>query len=258
MLRLNEFAVEVTDDICCGTPARANGDAAELMKCIRSNVEAMQTPVDAGACIVTACTSCGYALKGDYAHLPTNGTLAASARKLASNTFDLGELLSGLLDAGELRTDFRPMHVKLAYHAPCHLKSQGIGRPWLRLLRAVPGVEIEEMKADCCGMAGTYGFKNEKYQISMDIGRELFERIKKYKPDAVVTECGTCEMQIEHGTGLRAIHPAEVLYDAYHMAAPTGNPRKCGRSDSNPRYSTVRGSLFLPCVRSTRKDDSCG
>ena len=241
LLRLNEFAVEVTDDICCGMPARANGEAAELMKCIQSNVEAMDGPVDAGACIVTACTSCGYALKGDYAHLPINGALAASAGKLASHTLDLGELLSGLLDAGELRTDFRTMHVKLAYHAPCHLKSQGIGRPWLRLLRAVPGVEIEEMKADCCGMAGTYGFKNEKYQISMDIGRELFERIEKYKPDAVVSECGTCQMQIEHGTGLRAIHPAEVLYDAYRTATPAGNPRECECGDSNPEIQQCNG-----------------
>ncbi len=216
LLRLNGFAVEVTPDVCCGTPASANGDATEMMNCVRENVAAMEGPVDAGACIVTACTSCGYALKGDYAHLPTNGTLAASARKLASNTYDLGELLTALLDGGELRTDFRPTPMKLAYHAPCHLKSQGIGRPWLRLLRAVPGVEIEEMKADCCGMAGTYGFKNEKYQISMDIGRELFERIKEYKPDAVVSECGSCQMQIEYGTGLKALHPAEILYAAYH------------------------------------------
>jgi len=215
LLRHNGFAVEVTPDVCCGTPAAANGDAAELMNCVRQNAAAMGPAIDAGDCIVTACTSCGYALKADYAHLPTNGALAASARKIAENTYDLGELLAGLLDTGELRTDFRPMAKKLAYHAPCHLKSQGIGRPWLRLLRAVPGIEIEEMKTDCCGMAGTYGFKNEKYQISLDIGRELFERIKEYKPDAVVTECGSCQMQIEHGTGLKALHPAEVFYAAY-------------------------------------------
>jgi glycerol-3-phosphate dehydrogenase subunit C len=211
LLRLNGFAVEVTPDVCCGTPARANGDAAEMMNCVRQNVAAMEAPIDAGACVVTACTSCGYALKGDYSHLPTNGMLAASAKKIASNTYDLGELLTELLEAGQLRTEFRPRPVKLAYHAPCHLKSQGIGRPWLRLLRAVPGIEIEEMKADCCGMAGTYGFKKEKYQISIDIGRELFERIKAYKPDAVVSECGSCQMQIEHGTGLKSLHPAEIL-----------------------------------------------
>ena len=215
LLRLNGFSVEVTADICCGTPGGANGDAAELMNCVKQNVAAMEKPIDAGACIVTACTSCGYALKADYAHLPTNGALAASARKIAENTYDLGELLVGLMNDGKLRTVFSPKTMKLAYHAPCHLKSQGIGRPWLRLLRAMPGIEIEEMKADCCGMAGTYGFKNEKYQISLDIGRELFERIKEYKPDAAVTECGSCQMQIEHGTGLKALHPAEVLYSAY-------------------------------------------
>ena len=214
LLRLNGFRVEVTPDLCCGTPAGANGDAAELMNCVRKNVSAMGAPIEAGACVVTACTSCGYALKGEYSYLPENGTLAASARKIASNTYDLGELLTGLLDAGQLRTGFRPTPMKLAYHAPCHLKSQGIGRPWLRLLRTVPGIEIEEMKADCCGMAGTYGFKNEKYQISIDIGRELFERIKEYKPDAVVSECGSCQMQIEYGTGLTALHPAEILYAA--------------------------------------------
>jgi len=216
LLRCNGFAVEVAPDVCCGTPAGANGDTAEMMNCVKKNVAAMEALADAGVCIVTACTSCGYALKGDYAHLPSNGTgLAASAKKIAANTWDLGELLVALLDAGELRNDFRPQPMKLAYHAPCHLKSQGIGRPWLRLLRMVPGIEIEEMKADCCGMAGTYGLKKEKYQISMDIGRELFERIQEYKPNAVITECGTCQMQIDHGTGLKVLHPAEVLYAAY-------------------------------------------
>ncbi len=215
LLRLNGFAVQVTPDACCGTPAGANGDPAEMMNCVKKNVAAMERPVDAGACIVTACTSCGYALKGEYAHLPANGTgLADAARKIAGNTYDLGELLTELLDAGQLRTDFQPRTLRLAYHAPCHLKAQGVGRPWLRLLRAVPGIEVEEMKADCCGMAGTYGLKKEKYQISMDIGRELFERVKTFKPDAVVTECGSCQMQIEHGTGLNVLHPAEVLYTA--------------------------------------------
>jgi glycerol-3-phosphate dehydrogenase subunit C len=98
------------------------------------------------------------------------------------------------------------------------MKSQGIGRPWLQLLRAVPGIEIEEIKADCCGMAGTYGFKKEKYKISMDIGRDLFRGVLAYKPDLAVTECGSCQMQIEHGTHVRTLHPAEILYEAYQTS----------------------------------------
>jgi glycerol-3-phosphate dehydrogenase subunit C len=67
-------------------------------------------------------------------------------------------------------------------------------------------------------MAGTFGFKQEKYQISMDIGRELFDGIAAYGPEFVVTECGSCQMQIEHGTGLKALHPAAILLEAYQRA----------------------------------------
>ncbi len=217
LLRLNGFSVHVAPGICCGVPALANGDAMQFTSCVEGNIDAIMPAVERGARIVTACTSCGYVLKGDYAHAPVrDSALATQARKLSQATYDVAELLTELLDAGRLNVNFKPAKRKLAYHAPCHLKSQGIGRPWLRLLRAVPGIEIEEMKADCCGMAGTYGFKNEKYQISMDIGRELFEAIQQFQPDVVVTECGSCQMQIEHGTHLAAIHPAEILRAAYY------------------------------------------
>jgi glycerol-3-phosphate dehydrogenase subunit C len=216
LLRLNGFAVQVAPDICCGVPAVANGDVAQLTSCVESAVNAMMPAVERGARIVAACTSCGYALKGNYGHAPVqDAALAASARKLSEATYDVAELLVELQDAGLLNMNLKPAKRKLAYHAPCHLKSQGIGRPWLRLLRAVPGIAIEEIKADCCGMAGTYGFKKEKYQISMDIGRELFEGIREFQPDMVVTECGSCQMQIEHGTRLPTAHPAEVLAAAY-------------------------------------------
>lgn len=219
LLRTNGFSVNVASDICCGMPAIANGDTAQLNACVEGNVCEMVDAVDRGALIVTACTSCGYALKGDYAHLlQDHATLATAAQKVSGATYDLAELLVGLQEAGKLKTNFAPVTHRLAYHAPCHMKSQGIGRPWLQLLRAVPGIEIEEIKADCCGMAGTYGFKKEKYKISMDIGRDLFRGVLAYKPDFAVTECGSCQMQIEHGTHVRTLHPAEILYEAYQKS----------------------------------------
>jgi glycerol-3-phosphate dehydrogenase subunit C len=219
LLRINGFSVDVAPDICCGMPAIANGDAAQLTDCLERNTEFMAKAVDDGAVIVTACTSCGYALKGDYERLLENHSgLSGAAKKVSYNTYDLAELLVELQDNGTLNKNFGPAKHRLAYHAPCHMKSQGIGRPWLKLLRTVPGVEIDEIKADCCGMAGTYGFKNEKYQISIDIGRDLFRGILAYKPDLAVTECGSCQMQIEHGTRVRTAHPAEILYEAYQRA----------------------------------------
>jgi glycerol-3-phosphate dehydrogenase subunit C len=64
-------------------------------------------------------------------------------------------------------------------------------------------------------MSGTYGFKQEKYAVSMEIGRELFAHIRAAQPQMVATECATCQMQIEHGTTFKAIHPAEILLQAY-------------------------------------------
>jgi glycerol-3-phosphate dehydrogenase subunit C len=118
-------------------------------------------------------------------------------------------------DAGTLNTEFQTANMHLAYHAPCHQKSQGIGRPWFHLLRQIPGVTVDDIDAGCCGMSGTFGFKQEKYEVSMAIGRQLFDRINASQPEMVATECATCQMQIEHGTTYKAIHPAEIMLQAY-------------------------------------------
>ncbi len=205
--------VEIASEACCGVPALANGDAPEMLANVRSNVARLRADVERGTPIITACTSCSHMFKAEYARLlKDDERVAASAAKIAENTYDLAEFL--LERAGEPSGELQPVKMKLAYHAPCHLKGQGIGRPWLQLLRAIPGVQIDEISAECCGMSGTYGFKEEKYAISMEIGQELFAGIRAYRPDFAVSECGTCRMQIEHGTTVRALHPAEILHRA--------------------------------------------
>ena len=69
-------------------------------------------------------------------------------------------------------------------------------------------------------MSGTYGFKQEKYEVSMAIGKELFKSIDASQAEMVATECATCQMQIEHGTAVKAIHPVAVSYT--HLV------RRCG------------------------------
>jgi len=64
-------------------------------------------------------------------------------------------------------------------------------------------------------MSGNYGFKKDKYEISMKIGEKLFERIKTAAPDEVMSDCGTCRMQINHGTQAKSCHPIEILARAY-------------------------------------------
>ncbi len=216
LLQRNGFSAEIADTECCGVPAIANGDARLARNLARENLSRIAKQVGAGMSVVTACSSCGYMLKTRFGGLLEDDVeLAAAARRIAFQTFDIAELLMKKSDAGTLNINFETTSLRLAYHAPCHQKSQGIGRPWFHLLRQIPGVIVEDIDAGCCGMSGTYGFKQERYAVSMKIGRQLFDRINESRPQIVATECATCQMQIEHGTAFKAIHPVEILLQAY-------------------------------------------
>ena len=89
-----------------------------------------------------------------------------------------------LHDRGELRTDFEPLPMTVTYHAPCQQQGHGIGKPALDLMALVPELRVIENDATCCGVAGTYGLKHEKYEIAMDVGAGLFGQIADAGPDA--------------------------------------------------------------------------
>jgi glycerol-3-phosphate dehydrogenase subunit C len=216
LLERNGFAVEVAATDCCGVPAISNGQETLARDMARDNVRKMVTRVDEGMRVVTACSSCGYMLKTGFdGLLQKDAEFADAAKRVAAQTFDVGELLMLQSDDGKLNTAFQTANLHIAYHAPCHQRSQGIGRPWYHLLSQIPGVTVDDIDAGCCGMSGTYGFKQEKYGVSMAIGQQLFDGINAAQPQLVATECATCQMQIEHGTKFKAVHPVEILLQAY-------------------------------------------
>jgi glycerol-3-phosphate dehydrogenase subunit C len=136
------------------------------------------------------------------------------SEEIAQHLFDLFELLANSKESGNLKTNFRQLPLKVAYFAPCHLRVLGIGLPALEILRLIPGLKIDNIEADCCGMGGTFGFKKEKYEISQEIGKDLAEAIDRSKPEIVLTDCEGCRMQIRHLTGLKVLHPIQILRDA--------------------------------------------
>jgi glycerol-3-phosphate dehydrogenase subunit C len=101
-----------------------------------------------------------------------------------------------------------------AYHAPCHARNQGLARQAVETFRDVDGVEIEDVGDSCSGISGTYGWKAEKYDYSMEIGAEMFEHMEDADGEVGMTECPTCAMQMEHGTGYEVEHPLQLLEDA--------------------------------------------
>jgi glycerol-3-phosphate dehydrogenase subunit C len=122
-----------------------------------------------------------------------------------------------LAEAGQLKTDFNPIEAEFPYHSPCQLNAHNMGLPALDLMKMIPGVIINHVDADCCGIAGTYGYKKEKYQIGMDVGRPLFEQVIASGSDVAICDSETCRWQIGAATGAKMIHPVELIAYAYGL-----------------------------------------
>lgn len=174
------------------------------------NVPSLLSTVRSGSDIVFTSTSCGHMIKHEYSRL----LAIPNAEEVANRLYDLFEFLRNLKESGNLRTLFKEIPLKVAYFAPCHLRSLEIGLPALEILRLIPGLEIENIEADCCGLGGTFGFKKEKYDISQEIGKDLKEAIDRLSPEVILTDCEGCRMQIRHLTGLKVLHPIQILRDA--------------------------------------------
>ena len=174
------------------------------------NVPSLARAVHSGLDLVFSSTSCGHMIRHEYSHLLN----IPGAEEVAEHLFDLFEFLRNLKESGHLNAQFGELPLKAAYFAPCHLRSLNIGFPALEILQLIPNLRIDYIAADCCGLGGTFGFKREKYEISEEIGRDLSEAIDRLKPEIVLSDCEGCRMQIRHLTGLKVLHPIQILRDA--------------------------------------------
>ncbi|WP_407306346.1 anaerobic glycerol-3-phosphate dehydrogenase subunit C [Desulfosporosinus sp. SB140] len=216
VLERNGYDVIVPEFHCCGVPLQANGHFREVRDIIRKNLALMYSYLQADVPVITSCTSCGLALKEEYPKSEHPG-----AKHIGRQTYDLFEFLWKLHERGELAENFREVSLSLGYHAPCHLKAQGIGTPAVRLLRLIPGVRVNDLDGGCCGLSGSFGFKQERYDLAMQIGNPLFSRVRQgvteREFEVMITECGGCQVQIQHGSGAKTEHPIWIIMEAYGL-----------------------------------------
>jgi glycerol-3-phosphate dehydrogenase subunit C len=200
---------------CCGLPLQSNG----LFDDARAHVHALVADL-AGAGrdlpIVASSTSCGLMLKREAHEIL--GIQDAALADVGARMYDICEFLLDLHEAGELPTDFRPVPMKVPYHAPCQLRGHAIGTPAVELLRMIPGMTVVESDVACCGVAGTYGLKKEKYDIAMAVGKPLFDLVGRMHPPVAVCDSETCRWQISTATGVASVHPIALLHRAYGLA----------------------------------------
>ena len=204
------YAITVPKQKCSGTPMFANGRVDDARRHAKVNVEHLGNAIEEGCDIICTCSSCSLALRREYPDLFDLDGIDT----VAAHTYDALEYLRIHEDL-EAELDGATVDAPdMAYHAPCHSRNQGLGRQAVDLFENVDGVEITDVGDSCSGISGTYGWKSEKYETSMEIGAEMFEHMEAADAERGMTECPTCAMQMEHGTGYEITHPIQLLEQA--------------------------------------------
>jgi glycerol-3-phosphate dehydrogenase subunit C len=194
---------------CCGVPLIANGFIDKAKKQARVNAGALEEAViDRGIPVVATSSSCTFTLRDEYPHLLGVDTSAVRDRVELATRY-----IYRLLSEGK-NLPLKSLPLRIAYHTPCHMEKMGWTAYTLALLQRIPGIELVVLESQCCGIAGTYGFKSENYQTSQAIGASLFEQIEASGVDLVVTDCETCKWQIEMSTSKKCEHPITLLAQA--------------------------------------------
>ncbi|MCB0204889.1 MAG: anaerobic glycerol-3-phosphate dehydrogenase subunit C [Anaerolineae bacterium] len=211
------YEVVVPEQGCCGLPLLNNAEFPVAAKYHERNLNWLVPYARQGYAIVGTSTSCTLTLKEEAPEMLDMHS--PEAHDLTMAVWDMFEWLMELRDEDQLKTDFQPLDMVLPYHAPCQYRAHKIGSPALEIMSLIPELDIRESHARCCGGAGTYVYKKEKYQIAMDVGAELFDFVKEQGSDVKMTACNseTCRWHIETGTDLPCRHPIEILAAAYGL-----------------------------------------
>jgi len=155
-------------------------------------------------------------LRDEYPEL-VEKSVQERAKKLAKNVLMLEEFIVREMGKGNIRSDqFCTDQKTIKLHGHCQQKAIATTLPTRKMLELPVNYSVQEIKSGCCGMAGSFGYEKEHYPLSMQIGElDLFPAVRKASFEEIIVAPGTsCRHQIEDGTGHKALHPVEVLWDA--------------------------------------------
>ena len=204
------YQVVVLPTKCCGRPLLSKGMMDKARRNARYNVESILPFVEEGAKLVGLEPSCILSFRDDYVDLLGG---EPTAKLVAENAMLIEEFVLYAQQNGAPKLTFETHPQNILFHGHCHQKAIVGTGPAMEVLRSIPGCDAQEIPSGCCGMAGSFGFEKEHCRISMSIGEQtLFPAIRSRQGEfQVVSEGVSCRQQIEHGTGVRAKHLAEVL-----------------------------------------------
>ena len=211
VLRANHIEVILPKQRPAPLPAIVYGNTKRARRDLSYSVKYLTKAVRDGYKIICSEPSAALCLKEELRHFVASG----EAKLVSENTFELMNYLLNLYQQDKLKKPTKSVQEKFLYHLPCHLCAVGDETASIKLLQGLCGTKVTDLKAGCCGIAGTFGMQKKNYELSSQIAEGLKKALEQSSVKNVLTECSTCKMQIEHISNKTARHPIKILAEAY-------------------------------------------
>jgi len=218
ILLLNKLGYEVVipKHLESGRTYLSKGLLRKAKQIANSNVSRLSEIISGENPLIGIEPSAILAFRDEYPEL-VDSHLQEKARTLAKNSLMLEEFIVQEIEKGNIRKEqFTDEAKTIKLHGHCQQKAVASTLPTRKMLELPVNYSVQEIKSGCCGMAGSFGYEKEHYQLSMQIGElDLFPTVRKATSEEIIAAPGTsCRHHIEDGTGRKVLHPVEVLWNA--------------------------------------------
>ncbi len=195
---------------CCQRPRISHGFLDQAHRDGEKTLRRLDEFISQGLKVVVCEPSCASALTDDLPDLVDDPGLAERIRE---NVLMIDVFLQSEIDHGRLEPRFTALVKKVSLHGHCHQKSLYGSTAMMKILGRAPGLAVSEIDSGCCGMAGSFGYEREHYELSLKVGEDrLFPAVRKLDEDTSLVACGfSCRHQIEYATGVKALHWVETI-----------------------------------------------
>ncbi len=219
LLKKLGYGVMVVDHEESGRSALSKGLLEKAKKHAEANVRIFEKIVNGNTPLIGLEPSAILSFRDEYPRI-VGSELVEAAKKLKNHTLLIDEFLGREVAAGNLKAEaFTTKTQKIKLHGHCHQKALS-SMNWTQKVLSLPtNYSVEVIPSGCCGMAGSFGYEAEHYEISQQIGElVLFPAVRNADSETIIAAPGTsCRHQIADGTGRKAKHPVEILWEALKL-----------------------------------------
>lgn len=210
------YQVLFVEHVDSGRPQLSKGLLDEATQLAEANVDLFANLLTAASPLVGIEPSAILTFRDEYTSL-TRDKRQEAAKRIAPHTFTIEEFLAKEIDAGRVKTEqFNEEEKLIKVHGHCHQKALSSMVPTKKILSLPKNFKVHMIASGCCGMAGSFGYEKEHYEVSMKIGElVLFPTVRNQPEDVIIAAAGTsCRHQIKDGTQRKSYHPVEILWNS--------------------------------------------